>query len=268
MSSGAASAPGAAAAPGDDPARPSDPIRPGAAGELAPEPRGRAPDPGEALAQLRALGDPDRAAESARYHKTDREVLGVPVPVIDGLARDWRALDPSVPGRVALASGLWETGVFEARIAAAKLLVQARIKGDGPVWDLVVSWVPDCDGWAISDHVADVGKRRLAADPARLDEVETWTTSSHLWTKRAALVFTLGWSKGRHLSPEDHARRERILGWAEGYADDPEWFIQKAVAWWLRSLSKHDPDRVRAFVDAHGPRMKAFARKEALRLIG
>ena len=99
-------------------------------------------------------------------------------------------------------------------------------------------------------------------------EVESWTTSSHLWTKRAALVFTLGWSKGRHLSPEDHARRERILGWAEGYADDPEWFIQKAVAWWLRSLSKHDPDRVRAFVDAHGPRMKAFARKEALRLVG
>ena len=75
MSSGAASAPGAAAAPGDDPARPSDPIRPGAAGDPAPEPTGRAPDPGEALAQLRALGDPDRAAESARYHKTDREVL-------------------------------------------------------------------------------------------------------------------------------------------------------------------------------------------------
>lgn len=253
MSRGAASAPGAETAPDDD--------APASAS-------GAAPDVAGAIAQLRALGDPARAAESARYHKTDREVLGVPVPGIDALARDWRAADPSVPGRVALASGLWETGVFEARIAAARLLVQARIKDDGPVWDLVASWVPDFDGWALADHAADAGKRRLAADPSRLDAVEAWTTSPHLWTRRAALVFTLGWSKGRHLSPGDHARRERILGWAAGYADDPEWFIQKAVAWWLRSLSKHDPDRVRAFVADHGPRMKAFARKEALRLIG
>lgn len=239
-----------------------------APGAADPPDLGQAPEPDQALSALRALGDPDRAAEAARHHKTDRETLGVPVPAIDALTREWRAADPSVAGRVTLASGLWASEVFEARIAAARLLVQARIKGDAPVWSLVASWVPELDGWAIADHAADAGKRRLAADPARLDEVETWTTSPHLWTRRAALVFTLGWSKGRHLSPEDHARRERILGWAEGLADDPDPVIQKAVVWWLRSLSKHDPDRVRAFVDAHGPRMKTFARKEALSLVG
>jgi 3-methyladenine DNA glycosylase AlkD len=37
------------------------------------------------------------------------------------------------------------------------------------------------------------------------------------------------------------------------------------VGWWLRDLSRHDPDRVRAFVDRYGDRMKPFARKEALR---
>ena len=54
-----------------------------------------------------------------------------------------------------------------------------------------------------------------------------------------------------------------MLGWAEGYLADHEWFIQKAVSWWLRDLSKHDAARVRAFLEEHGGQMKPFARKEA-----
>jgi 3-methyladenine DNA glycosylase AlkD len=103
----------------------------------------------------------------------------------------------------------------------------------------------------------------LSAAPERLDEVEAWTAAENFWVRRAALVFTLPWAKGRHLKPDDAARRERILGWAAGYAADREWFIQKAIAWWLRTLSKHDPDRVRAFLDAYGDAMKPFARREA-----
>ena len=34
--------------------------------------------------------------------------------------------------------------------------------------------------------------------------------------------------------------------------EDRDWFIQKAIAWWVRELSKHDPDRARAFLAAHG----------------
>ncbi|MEJ2001402.1 MAG: DNA alkylation repair protein, partial [Maritimibacter sp.] len=64
------------------------------------------------------------------------------------------------------------------------------------------------------------------------------------------------------------AARDRILGWAASYVDDPEWFIQKAVGWWLRDLSKHDPDRTRAFLDSYGERMKPFARREAGKYLG
>lgn len=57
----------------------------------------------------------------------------------------------------------------------------------------------------------------------------------------------------------------RILGWAATYVDDPEWFIQKAVAWCLRYLSKRDPERTRVFLTEFGARMKPFARREAAR---
>ena len=67
--------------------------------------------------------------------------------------------------------------------------------------------------------------------------------------------------------PAELEARDRILGWAEGYCSDRDWFIQKAVAWWLRDLSKHDPARTEAFLADHGDRMKSFARKEAAQYI-
>ncbi len=222
--------------------------------------------PEQALDQLRAAGDPDRAAGSEAYHKADRTYLGVAVPLITDLVQGWRAgLD--VPGRVALADALWQTNIHEACVAAAKLLTQARIKDDDAVWRLIASWVPEFDAWAIADHVCDAGGRRLLADPSRIDEVEGWTTSESLWARRAALVITLPWTKQNFPKPQDLAIRDRILGWAAGYADDPEWFIQKSVAWWLRDLSKHDPARTRAFLDQHGHRLKPFARKEAAKYL-
>jgi len=37
---------------------------------------------------------------------------------------------------------------------------------------------------------------------------------------------------------------------------------------WLRSLSKHDPNRVQAFMDAHGDQMKPVARKNVMCMLG
>ncbi|MAY87008.1 MAG: DNA alkylation repair protein [Pseudooceanicola sp.] len=223
-------------------------------------------DTAEYIDALAARATPGRAEQSAAYHKAPRRYLGVANPEINDLVRDWRAgLD--VPGRVALADALWRSDIHEARIAAAKLLAQARIRPDEDVWALIRGWVPEFDAWAIADHACDAGQRRLLADPSRLDTLEQWTTAPDKWTRRAALVMTLPWAKMNNPGTDDLARRERILGWAASYVPDRDWFIQKAIAWWLRDLSKRDAPRVRAFLDAQGEAMKPFARKDAARLL-
>ncbi|MEK6215849.1 MAG: DNA alkylation repair protein [Boseongicola sp.] len=220
-----------------------------------------------AINALEAAGDAAKAADMAHYHKAPRRYLGVANPVIDELARSWRK-DLTIEDRFTLASELWATDIHEARVGAAKLLTQARIRpDDAAAWALIQSWVPDFDAWAIADHVSIAGQKRLWADPNRLDDVEPWTTSPHMWTRRAALVMTLPWTKNRNPKPDEVAGRERILGWAGAYTTDTERFIQKAVAWWLRDLSKRDPDRTRAFLADHGEAMKPFARKDAARLL-
>ncbi|NBT31395.1 MAG: DNA alkylation repair protein, partial [Rhodobacteraceae bacterium] len=152
----------------------------------------------EVLTGLEAMGDPALAAESARYHKSTRRMLGIRVPALTDLSKDIRAA-VSLDDRLSLADQLWQADIHETRVLAAKLLEQARIRPDDHgAWDLIQSWVPDFDGWAIADHVCIAGQKRLLADPARLDAVEGWTTSDHMWTRRAALVITLPWTKTRN----------------------------------------------------------------------
>lgn len=216
----------------------------------------------EALDQLRAAVEPGRAEGMRAYHKQKRAVLGIPNPALNDLTTGWRH-SLTVPERVDLARALWNTDIFEARIAAAKLLTQARIKDDEQTWILIQSWVPDFDSCAIADHACMAGQKRLLSNPTRVAQVEDWTHSDHIWTRRAALVITLPWTKQNNPNPTDLEIRDRVLGWCVRYVEDHDWFIQKAISWWLRDLSKHDPDRTRTFLDRHGDRLKPFARKEA-----
>ncbi|SOC10464.1 DNA alkylation repair protein [Rhodobacter maris] len=226
------------------------------------------PPPGieEALAALAACGDAERAAEAASYHKVARRYLGVPVPLIEDSARLWRA-QCTLEERVALADALWRTDVHEAMIAAAKLLTQARIRPDQAVWDLIAGWAPGFNGWAVSDHACNAGGRRLAAAPERLDEVETWLHNPNMWTRRAALVITLPFTKSNIPTAEERAIRARILSWCESLAPERDWFLQKAIGGWLRELSKHDAAPVADWLAAHGATLKPFARKEATKYL-
>ncbi|MBP0481916.1 DNA alkylation repair protein [Sagittula sp. M10.9X] len=225
--------------------------------------------PEAALAALRAAGDPERAPGMAAYHKAGRVYYGTALPEVNALVKSWRAALSSEE-RLPLADALWQSDVHEARIAAAKLLTQARIRppeAEQATWQMIETWVPQFDGWAIADHACSAGGRRVMADLSRLDAIEAWIASDHLWTKRAAFVITLPLAHLNFPSPDQLAARERVLGWAATSTMDRQRFIQKAMAWWLRDLSKHDAARVRAFLSAHGETMKGFARKEAAKYL-
>jgi len=162
--------------------------------------------------------------------------------------------------RLALARRLWREPVWDLKIVAGRLLAAPGVPPAEPVWRFVTARMGDLDGWAVADNLAPVASRCLLHDPRRLDVVEGWVRSTHLWTRRAALVFTLPWTR-------DGRDPERMLGWAASLAGDREWFIQKAIGWWLRELSKRNPARVRRFLADHGAVLKGVARREATKYL-
>ncbi len=227
---------------------------------------GPAPTVTEALAALEASGDVDKAAQAMEYHQTPRRYLGVTAPLIEDLARLWRA-QATVPQRLDLARGLWDSDIHDARIAAAKLLTQARLRPDDAAWDLICDWVAVLDTWAIADAVCAAASRRVVAIPARLEQVEAWTRSENLWARRAALIVTLPLTRGRHPSADDLAARDRVLGWCAAMAPERNWFIQKAISDWLGDLAKRDAETVRRWMTEYGEDLKSFARKAVAKKI-
>ncbi|MBR3370251.1 MAG: DNA alkylation repair protein [Rhodobacteraceae bacterium] len=215
------------------------------------------------LAQLHALSDPATATQMAAQSPTPRAFLGIPAQVLDMLARELRR-DHDVPARCDMAQALWASDVHEARILAAKLLTQARMRpDDSAAWGLIAGWAQDCDSRALADHVAIAGGKRLQANPARLEQLAHWITAPNMWTRRAALVMTLPWARLPHPKPAEMAVREQVLDWAAQLAPDRDRFIQNAIAGWLRDLSRRDPDRVRAFLAGPGAALGLPAKREA-----
>lgn len=209
--------------------------------------------------RLLTLGTQSRADKEKAYQKSRWTHWGVPLPKMDLAIREClTGLDEAESLR--LAARLWSEPVWDLKMVAARLLARRSVPVGDRLWRFVCERMPDLDGWAVADSLATVGTRCLLADPRHLDIVETWVVSPHLWTRRAALVFTLPWTR------EDRDP-ERMLGWAARLAGDPEWFIQKAIGWWLRELSKRDPARVRRFLDEHGAALKGVARREALKYL-
>jgi len=211
------------------------------------------------IAALRAFADPARAAQEKRYQKSSWEHWGVAVPKMDAAIRATVA-DLDQGDSLTLAAKLWREPVWDLKIVAGRLLARKAVAPNAAVWTFVVRRMSDLDGWAVADNFASVAARCLVADPARLEIVETWVDSPHLWTRRAALVFTLPWTK-------DGRDPARMLGWAERLATDRQWFIQKAIGWWLRELSKRDPQRVRRFLAEQGAPLMAVARREATKYL-
>jgi 3-methyladenine DNA glycosylase AlkD len=211
------------------------------------------------LQALRARADAKRAEREKAYQKSRWEHWGVALPGMDAAIGEALG-DLTQKEALSLCVRLWREPVWDLKIVAGRILARKSISPDAEVWAFVTERLPDLDGWAVADDLADVGSRCLTHDPRRLDDVETWIKSPHLWTRRAALVFTLAWAKGER-DPE------RMLGWAARLAEDRQWFIQKAIGWWLRELSKRDPKHVRRFLKEHGRKLTGVAKREATKYL-
>ena len=111
----------------------------------------------DAIAVLQIHEVPGKAIKMLAYHKIDRAYWGIGNPILDDQARLWRQELP-LEDRLQLASDLWSSNAYEARICASKLLTQARIRPeDSSAWALIKSWIPDLDSLEIADQLCLAG---------------------------------------------------------------------------------------------------------------
>ena len=230
-----------------------------------------APDRGTADGLLAALddrADPQRALGSARFFQTgpgqygehDR-FIGVTVPLVRTLIRDFRDLSPTELNRVLdspihehrLAALLILVGQFERASTAvspgdarddgtrdrlAGFYLAAVHRGRVNNWDLVDCSAPTLVGAYLSDRPRGV-MTILAASPS-------------LWERRVAMVGSLGLIMRGDAST--------TLQLAAMLLSDPESLMHKAVGWMLREVGKRvDRALLLGFLDEHAAAMPRTA---------
>ena len=198
-------------------------------------------------ARLKALGNPDIAAHSARFFRTglgeygegDR-FRGIRVPALRKLARACDAADMSAVEELLMSP--WH----EDRLCALFMMIRRYERGDAAqkqaMFDLYLKRVEYVNNWDLVDASAHkiVGAHLEAGKKDLLFE---WVRDASLWKRRIVVIATYWYIK--------RGGFDEFLLLAEQLLNDKEDLIHKAVGWMLREVGKQDRAAEEAFLRRH-----------------
>jgi 3-methyladenine DNA glycosylase AlkD len=212
-----------------------------------------------ASSSLASLSDPAKAADMARYMKTDMPFYGVQKagrgPICRQLIRRWPPATRSE--YTALVRKLWALphreekylalGVARAHsrfVTLSSTPLYRRLIVEGAWWDLVDEAATKLAGTVLL-HQRD----------AMTPTIVKWLDHQSLWLRRAAIISQVGHKK-------DTDADLLFLG-CSSRAHETDFFIRKAIGWALRDYAWTAPDAVGDFVRSHQGELSGLSKREA-----
>jgi 3-methyladenine DNA glycosylase AlkD len=175
------------------------------------------------LATLRSLSNPEAVSSMARFGIKADKAFGVSVPVLRKLAR-------SIGKDHALAQGLWDTGLHEARELATMIADPRQVTED-----FMERWVKDIDSWDVCDHCCG---NLWDKTPYAYRKAREWSRQPEEFVKRAA--FSLMAALAAHDKAASDDAFIKFLPIIKRESIDERNFVKKAVNWALRQIGKRN----------------------------
>jgi 3-methyladenine DNA glycosylase AlkD len=178
----------------------------------------------EALAALESAATPHDLANLARFGIVAPKAYGVSMAKIQAIAK-------RIGRNHDLASALWETGWYEARLLTAFVDDPARVTPTQ-----MDRWCRDFDNWGVVDTLCF---KLFDQTPHAWDKVAKWATARGEFQKRAA--FALLASLAGHDKTSGDAPFLDGLRLIERAAGDDRNFVKKGVNWALQRIATRNP---------------------------
>jgi len=218
----------------------------------------------ELAAALRASSDPRRAAKEKAYLKSDLEHLGVPVPRIRSMAKEFARThrDASRTDVVAIVRALWAEPVHEMRMLAVELLVMHQALLTSGDAGLIERLIRESKTWALVDTLAITVAGGLVERFGELERtLDLWAGDDDFWVRRAALLaLLLPLRRGE-------GDFDRFGRYADAMLSEREFFIRKAIGWVLRETSKKRPELVYPWLLPRASRASGVTVREAVKYL-
>jgi len=217
----------------------------------------------EAISQLESLFEPCRNAQRAQtakaYMKDHFEYIGMPTEVRRSAQKSWIDALKNIDDRNErwnIIRALFEKEERDYHYVAIDWLNTWPKKHFSPNDAEDLKWILSTNCWWDSvDAIASnyLGKwAKLFPDKAR-ETFEKWRNSENFWLQRSCLIYQL-----KYKDEVDIAYLEDLI---VQFLPIKEFFIQKAIGWSLRQLSKFNPKAVEEILEKHP--IKGLAFREA-----
>ena len=174
-----------------------------------------------ALERLRGAARPEALAAMAHFGLTGDGRLGLAVPTLRALAREFRRDHE-------LALALWDTGIPDAQMLAGMVAEPAQL-----TVAQMDRWAAGMRAWDVCDQACN---NAFVKSPLAWDAIPRWAAREAEFEKRAGFALLAVAAVHQKTRPDaDFLARLPLI---EAAAGDERNFVKKAVNWALRQIGK------------------------------
>jgi len=177
--------------------------------------------------ELKNSSNPEAKAAALKFVPHAEKVYGIRTPLLNVMAKKYKE------GGFDLVKELWNSGAFEEKLLAAKLLNVICKKDPLLSLKLVTGFTKDISDWAVCDCLGMQSLKPVAKKIQNeiFDLSAKLIKSKNLWERRLSLVIIEVFTKDRSLHPE-------IMKRVKTLENDEEYYVKKAVVWIKRNFEK------------------------------
>ena len=215
----------------------------------------------ELLKTLRDLASEEKRIGMEAYMKNQFSFLGTPSELRkQGLREHVLKLGlPSDDQFESVIQSLWKMKKRELNYCAQELVLRKKWFRKRESIRLI-EWMITSDSWwdTVDFIAASLVGAYFTSFPDQKEKIaRQWNTSGNMWLIRSSILFQLKYNE----KTDTEFLAQLILP----HLESKEFFIQKAIGWSLRQVSKTNPEFVRAFIASHD--LKPVSQREAIKYI-
>lgn len=168
-----------------------------------------------------------KAAHNNFVPGVDLKIYGVRMPVLNDLAKQFK------PGGFDLVKELWDSGTFEEKILAVKILGHIAKKDAERSLQFIQYFAPGIDNWAVCDAMGMQGLKPILKTHQKeiFALAKKYNKSGNFWERRLSLVLVEWYTR----EPSLHTEIKKLVKPLE---NDPEYYVRKAVVWINKNFAK------------------------------
>lgn len=207
------------------------------------------------IRSLEQYADPKRVESNKIISPTKMKMIGVHIPNLRIVSKELKSDTKMFTGRgkINLAKGLVDTGIFECQLMAFEFVRKDKKACAELTEKDIDALAKNLDNWGSVDSFSlFLSGYAWREGIISTEKIKSYWQSDNFWIRRIALVSTVALNLKSQGGTGDLPRTLEICKLA---VDDHHDMINKALSWALREVSKRDKKPVEEFIKKYENRL-------------